>query len=35
MIRLLPYMTNISADFCSDPLEGGGTIYSTGFFFVP
>ena len=20
---------------CSDPLEGGGTIYSTGFFFVP
>ena len=21
--------------YCSDPLEGGGTIYSTGFFFVP
>ena len=20
-------------DCCSDPLEGGGTIYSTGFFF--
>ena len=22
------------ASYCSDPLEGGGTIYSTGFFFV-
>ena len=21
--------------YCSDLLEGGGTIYSTGFFFVP
>ena len=29
------YMTQTNVDssyFCSDPLEGGGTIYSNGFF---
>ena len=29
------YFHSILLFNCSDPLEGGGTIYSTGFFFVP
>ena len=33
--HLILYFCWVTACYCSDPLEGGGTIYSTGFFFVP
>ena len=34
-LQTVYWRITVPQTFCSDPLEGGGTIYSYGFFFVP